>query len=147
MPSREIDLETIEEWRELGFYYDVDRPQQRWILRGDRAGLLGFASRLRAYARNPKNALLSEHEHFGPYFYLTIITAEAAAISGDGWHGTLADFGRLAVMIEGNLQFSTQTEFRIGDEFAMGCGWTILFFVEQDGFDPSSADAGIVHRI
>jgi hypothetical protein len=146
MPSRQVDLGTIEEWRELGLFYEVDEPERLWTLTGDRQGLLNFSKKLRDYANNPKNQALSEHEHFGPYFYLKIITGKSPAIDGSGWTGTLGDFLSLAQLIEGHLSHPGQLEFVIGSHFAPGSIWAIKFRVEKDGFDPSSIDPSIQHR-
>jgi hypothetical protein len=35
MPSRSVDLQTIQEWRELGFFYSFDEEKMTWRVRGD----------------------------------------------------------------------------------------------------------------
>ena len=58
---------TRREWRALGFFYDRDDVGRKWRLIGSRAGLLRFKEALLRYAADPRNAGISEHEHFGPY--------------------------------------------------------------------------------
>ncbi len=69
-----VDDATRREWRELGFFYDYDEKQACWRLVGAQAGLLKFCELLRQYADNPKNDKLSEHDHYGPYSYLKVMT-------------------------------------------------------------------------
>jgi hypothetical protein len=66
MPSDATNRMTRDEWRALGFFYDVDDAAQRWRLVGSKAGLRRFAEMLRTYASNPKHAVPGEHDHFGP---------------------------------------------------------------------------------
>jgi hypothetical protein len=146
MPSRKVDLDTIEEWRELGFFYTVDTSEMKWSLRGDRRGLLSFSTKLREYANDPKNKTIGEHEHFGPYFYLKVITGNSTAITDSGWTGTTDDFRRLAELIEDFLSRPAQKEFVIAQDFAPTTIFVIQFKIEEDGFDPSSVDPMIQHR-
>jgi hypothetical protein len=103
MPSDKVNKKTREEWRALGFYYDVDHDAKTWTFVGSPAGLLRFRDILRAYTADPRNALLSEHEHYGPYMYLKVMTWQEAGIDEDGVHGPLPDLARLAELLEGKL--------------------------------------------
>jgi len=146
MPSRNVDLGTIEEWRTLGFFYEVDESKMTWTLRGDRKGLASFAQKVRSYAKDPRNVVIGEHEHFGPYFYLTLTTGVGPAIDGLGWKGRPDDFLRLAATIDSYLVRPAQSEFVIATDYAPGTLFSIYFKIESDGFDPSSADSLIQHR-
>jgi hypothetical protein len=66
--------DTRREWRELGFFYDRDDVSKEWRLVGSREGLRHFAGLLRAYVADPRNEMKSEHEHYGPYMYLEVMT-------------------------------------------------------------------------
>ena len=146
MSTQEMDLETALQWKELGFYYLVDEKEMVWTLRGDRAGLLKFVNSLREYAKNPVNHVIGEHEHFGPYFYLKVTTRSFASITDDGLTGMPEDFLKLASLIERYLATPAQKSFVIGKDFAPTATFSIRFEIEEDGFDPSSADPGITHR-
>ena len=67
MPSDATNRATRREWRELGFFYDRDDGTKVWKLTGSRVGLLRFRDALLSYVADPRNALKSEHEHYGPY--------------------------------------------------------------------------------
>jgi hypothetical protein len=86
--SPEVRAQTIAEWNDLGFWYDVT-PESGWVIRGSRAGLEKFAALLDRYAADPRNTLLSEHDHFGPYMYLKVVTWSFPEINRDGIYGTL----------------------------------------------------------
>ena len=60
--------------RELGFVYDKDDDRKESRLVGSRSGLLRFRDLLLEYSADPRNAKKSEHEHYGPYMYLEIMT-------------------------------------------------------------------------
>ena len=138
--TSEMNNVTRREWRELGFFYDCDDNAPRWRLVGSYAGLLKFAEILDAYASNSRNKPLSEHEHYGPYFYLKLMTWEEPEITNSAICGTLADFQRLATMIREKLSSSIAGSiFVLSDEYVAGSG-TIEFDVREDGFDPAGAD-------
>ena len=136
----EMNDVTRREWRELGFFYECDDSAARWRLVGSHAGLLKFVEILDAYATNTRHKPLSEHEHYGPYFYLKLMTWEEAEITNSAICGTLADFQRLATIVREKLTSSSVVSvFVVGDEYATGSG-TIAFEVREDGFDPADAD-------
>jgi hypothetical protein len=72
----DIDQMMIDEWRQLGFYYDRDDRLyvNQWRFFGSKKGLQNFVSMLDKYTNNPANDILSEHDHYGPYSYLKIMT-------------------------------------------------------------------------
>ena len=141
MPSEATNAATREEWRELGFYYDLDEPSRRWRLVGSREGLVGFAHLLDDYVANPVNATLSEHEHYGPYMYLEVMTAEAAGIDDHSIHGTLNDLARLATVIRERLDGAADGDsLDIGAAFTDRPAYELRLEVRPDGFDPASAD-------
>src|SRR5437773_4027209 len=83
MPSDAANKATRREWRELGFFYDRDDQTRVWKLTSSRAGLLGFRDALLSYVADPRNALKSEHEHYGPYSYLEVMTWPEAGFDAD----------------------------------------------------------------
>src|SRR3954468_15805972 len=103
IPSAETNQKTRAEWRNLGFFYDYDESSSCWRLVGSRDGLLRFADLLVAYAADPRNEPLSEHEHYGPYMYLKLLTWNERDITEHAICGTLADFRALAGIVRDKL--------------------------------------------
>lgn len=54
----------------------------------------GFVLALRTYCDGPRNAKLSEHDHYGPYVYLKVMTWSVAGIDGNSIHGAHQWLGR-----------------------------------------------------
>jgi hypothetical protein len=141
MPSDEVNKKTREEWRDLGFFYDGDDDAKVWKFIGSRKGLLTFPDTLRAYVADPRNALESEHEHYGPYMYLKVMTWPEAAFANDAIRGSLTDLARLAALVEAKLAGSQPgSAVRIHDEFAADSPYALVLEVREDGFDPATAD-------
>jgi hypothetical protein len=143
MSSKETDprAQTSSEWRRLGFFYDYDDSSRAWIVRGSRAGLGLLCSELRAYARNPAHAPESEHEHYGPYSYLKLVTWPEAKIVADGVYGRLDDFERLAGIIEAGLHTMVHgEELRIDSEYSTRNDSVLVIKLEPDDFDPAACD-------
>ena len=141
MTTPEMDETTRQEWRELGFFYEYDKETSSWRLLGSRDGLSKFVEILESYVANPRNERLSEHEHYGPYFYLKLMTWQEAEIGEGAICGTLPDFRRLSAIVKKKLDSSrVGGVFTIGDEYALGSKSHIQFEVREAGFDPASAD-------
>jgi hypothetical protein len=140
--SPELIEATRREWRELGFFYD--NSESGWRFVGSKAGLLAFASLLRKYSQNPKNAGLSEHDHLGPYMYLKLVTWTLPEITADGIAGKSDDFSRLAQLLESAVQTaSLNSSFIISDQYQRNCQYPLRFEVKDDGCDPASFDAAL----
>jgi hypothetical protein len=103
MPSDATNEATKREWRELGFFYERDHHAKVWKVTGPRAGLLRFRNALLSYAADPHNSAKSEHEHYGPYMYLEVMTWPEAGFDGHAILGPLTDLGRLAKLMESKL--------------------------------------------
>jgi hypothetical protein len=136
----EMNEATRREWRELGFFYDCDENTSRWRFVGSHPGLLKFAELLESYAADPRNITVSEHEHYGPYFYLKLMTWSEPEITNSAICGTPADFPRLATIVRKKLSSSMLgSTFVIDDEYVSGSG-SIEFHIRGDDFDPADAD-------
>ena len=141
MPSDAVNEKTREEWRALGFFYDVDHEAKVWTLVGSRAGLLCFRDVLRAYVADPRNALESEHEHYGPYMYLKVMTWPEAGLDNNAIRGPLADLARLAMLIEVKLAAAQPgSVIRITDEFSADSPYGLVLDIRGNSFDPAAAD-------
>ena len=144
MPSDKVNTKTREEWRELGFFYDVDDKAKVWTLIGSREGLLCFRDILRAYVADPRNSLESEHEHYGPYMYLKVMTWREAGFDKDAIRGPLGDLAHLAELGETKLAHAQPgSTVRIHEEFAANSPYALVLQVREDSFDPATADPNL----
>ena len=136
-PSDATNKATRREWRELGFFYEGKNGE--WRLVGSKDGLLKFRDLLLEYVKDPRNATISEHEHYGPYMYLEITTSQKADINEHCIEGTLFDLERLAHLIDTELARATPGALiDVGKKY---CSNGILRLeVKESGFDPASAD-------
>jgi hypothetical protein len=142
VPSEATNEATRREWRELGYYYERDDERREWILVGSRASLTGFAQCVRAFASDPKNAGISEHDHLGPYMYLEIGTWNEPQITDHWIAGPPADMLRLAVLIEHQLASSIVGQcITLRSKFAPGSPYELRMKVKDESFDPAAADS------
>jgi hypothetical protein len=133
--------DTIQEWRELGFFYKFDHSRSFWHLVGSKAGLQKFARLVDEYACNPQNDLISEHEHFGPYMYLEVMTWTEPRITSHAIEGTLKDLERLSLLIEDSLsEAQPGDQVTIGAEYSTYMEASLVLEVRTDDFDPASED-------
>ena len=142
--TKDLDATTKKEWRELGFYYDFDEQHFHWRWIGSKSGLLGFARLIDAYVSDPRNQKLSEHEHYGPYAYLKLMTAAEPQITESWICGRLSDLEKLSAIVKEHLHRSeVGSTFTIGDEYVAGSKTVIQFEVRENNFDPASKDIGL----
>ncbi len=133
----------IEEWRALGFYCDHDTETREYRLVGSRAGLRKFSDLLRAYVADPRNELISEHEHYGPYG-LEVMTWPEPGLDDHAIYGPLPKLDDLALIVENRLAGARPGDsITIRDEFAPNAEFSLVLDVRQDGFDPPSAEEGV----
>ena len=141
VPSDATNRATRREWRELGFFYDRDDRTKVWKLTGSRAGLLRFRDALLSYVAVGRNALKSEHKHYGPYKYLEIMTWPEAGFDKHAVRGSLADLTRLAKLVESKLATALSgSPVLIQEEFAPDSPYALVLDLREDGFDPATAD-------
>ena len=106
-----------------------------------RAGLFRFRDALLSYVADPRNALKSEHEHYGPYSYLEVMTWPEAGFDDHAIRGPVADLARLAALIQTKLATARPgSTVRIQEEFATDSPYALVLDVREDGFDPAAAD-------
>jgi hypothetical protein len=135
-PPKSADERTRDEWRDLGFCCALDKTAKAWRLTGSHDGLLRFRDLLLSYAGEDPG-----HYHLGPYFSPTLTTGAHAKIDERGIGGALADFARLAELIDRALDRTMPGSMVvIRDEFAAEGGYSVLLDVKPEGFDPASAD-------
>ena len=133
----------VEQWRDLGCYcyFASGTDQCEWRFYGSRDGYSRFLSHIDSYITNPGNDVISEHEHFGPYMDLKIMTADKPCISEDYIAGTIENLTAFRNLIEERLtSVNTGGSFCINSEYGIDNTAGALFFVMDDGFDPASMD-------
>ena len=136
--------QTREEWRALGFYYDREDSTKQWMLSGSSVGLIRFAELLDSYVADPRNQHLSEHEHYGPYSYLKVMTWQGAGIDEHSIHGSLDDLKRLSLLIRSTVAQLRPGQFaEVGEHFAADSEYGLTLSLKDDGFDAASLDANL----
>ena len=137
----ELDLQTIGEWRKLGYYYEYEKDLKQWRFYGSKQGLKSLIKDINVYIDNPANNTISEHIHLGPHNYLKIMTWHNAIISEKYIAGTLSELKMLRELVEDNLMHSRIGEtFIIGRDYSSNTTVTMLFIVMAKGFDPASIE-------
>jgi hypothetical protein len=141
-PHPEMTEDHIKaEWRKLGFFCELDAEKRVWVLTGSRAGLLYFPDLLMGYVADPKNATNGEHEHYGPYGSLEVMTWMEPGLDGHAIRGSLVDLERLASLVETQLATAQPGErLKIREDYAANSLYGLVLDVRADGFDPSAVD-------
>jgi hypothetical protein len=141
VPSETIDEATRREWRELGFFYDLDDEARAWRLVGSKAGLARFAAAIATFASDPRNSGPSEHEHLGPYMYLELGSWPKPEITDHWIAGPLAELHELSARISASLKVAKENEvLSFRDLYAPGSPYDLLLEVRSDEFDPAKED-------
>jgi hypothetical protein len=131
-----------DQWRRLGFFYEIRDEDHLWYLAGSRDGLRRFHAILIDYANNPQYGEISAHEHYGPYMYLEIMTWGRPGIDDHSIFGRKEDIQRLAEIFMSKLKStSAGNHFIIGNDYAPDIDYSILVEVKEDEFDPALLDA------
>jgi len=139
----DIDQRIKDEWRKLGFYYDLEENtnNKKWQFYGSIHGLQNFINLLDDYTNKLANDFLSEHEHYGPYSYLKIMTWDKAVITENYIAGTIKDLKNFKNIIADKLEkVQAGQSFTIDKEYGVDNTATVKFFIMKDDFDPVSMD-------
>ena len=67
---------AIEEWRQLGYYVEIDDTGKAYRFIGSPCGLGGFCYDLEEYVVEEENEVIGEHIHLTPAGYLKIMTSK-----------------------------------------------------------------------
>ena len=136
---------TRRDWRELGFYYERDDTTKTWRLLGTMQGLLGFALSLKNYALNERNRQVSEHEHFGPYWYLEVGTWPEPEITNHWIAGPLEALDGLAGRIEAHLSTAVPpVVIKLRAAYAPNSPYEFQLELQPEAFDPALADPACI---
>ncbi len=142
-----MDKLIMDEWKELGFYYDIDTRESvnQWRFFGSKEGLQSLVLLIESYTNYSDNDTLYEHEHYGPYGSLTIKTLDKPTITLDYIAGTIQDLIFLKNLISKKLSNSLPGQtFNIDKEYGEDNTCTVKFFIMSDDFDPISMDELII---
>jgi hypothetical protein len=143
--SKELDERTGAEWEALGFFYDYDESRRAWLIRANRRGVERLCAELRMYDADPRNAAISEHEHYGPYSYLKFVTWTEAKIVPDGVYGRIGDFTRLAEIITRMaINAEPGERVRIDEAYSGNNEANFELLLEPDEFAAAEADPALV---
>jgi hypothetical protein len=130
-----------QQWRDLGFFSELDDEKRVWILTGSRAGLLYFPDLLLGYVADPQNASDGTHKEYGPYGSLRVMTWPEAGFDDRAIRGSLLALTHLAELVEAKLATAEPgSPIRIRQEYAPDSRYTLVLDVRANLFDPASAD-------
>jgi hypothetical protein len=139
----DIDEMIKQEWRDLRFYYELEEYNdfKQWRFYGSKSGLLNFINLLEIYTANKANDKISEHDYYGPYHYLKIMTWDKPKITENYFAGTMEDLNNLAGIITSKLNaVGVGHTFVISKEYGESNTASARFFIMADDFDPVSMD-------
>ena len=139
---RDWKEEYKEEWEKIGIYYDRDDEKGIWHIHGSADGLLFFAELLKDYTGYTNRQEISEHEHYGPYQYLKVVTWNEPKIIRDGIYGRMEDIFRLAEIIERGVEKGV-SPFTIDSEYSDANENILEIYIEDEDFDPASLDTAL----
>ncbi len=144
----DIDKKLLDEWRELGFYYDFDErlSVNQWRFYGSKSGVQNFVKLLDDYISRASNDKVFEHDHYGPYMNLKIITLDdQAIITENAIGGSITDLKSLRNIIADKLsKIEPGQTFSIDKDYGEDNTVTAKFFIMADNFDPVSMDELII---
>jgi hypothetical protein len=136
-----------DEWRNLGFHYELDDDAKQWRITGSVTGLSSFVAVLRAYASDPNNDWISCHRNLGPHEYLEIGTWSSSIIDGHWIAGRLSDLLGLASRVEAWLDSAQNGDsLFVRAFFSPDSPHDVCLTVAPVAFDPSSLDASLAPR-
>jgi hypothetical protein len=141
MPSQGTNRATRREWRELGFFYLLDKDAKEWRVVGSVTGLRKFARLVQTYASDPRSIQISEHIHLGPYGYLEIGTWHVPLITEHWIAGPLPDLLRLFALLNERIAGARIGEIlKIREAYAPASPYELILELRDDAFDPARAD-------
>ena len=137
------DASARDEWRELGFFYELNKDLQQWRFVGSRAGLLRFRDLLVDRVAKSTNADDSGDVDHRPLVRFAITTWPDPEIDDHGVSGSLEDLRHLATIVERKLSGARPGDrVRIGRDYAPASDYVLALDLRGDDFDPASEDPG-----
>lgn len=140
---------TIDEWRDLGFHYDLADDRRVWTITGSAVGLARFARILRQFATNPRYDVPFEHDHYGPYGYLKIMNVpDERGFNANAIFAPRREFAKLAELIDARLATANVgSSFEFSQDFAPGSEYELRLIVAPDNFDPGLYDPWVQQKL
>jgi len=139
--KKHLAMNCRKQWRDLGFYIDLDPIKKCRILHGSYQGLLKFVSILNQYSKDPKYTHHTASAHYGPYANLRIMTHDQCGIDQINIYGTRHDIFRLSQLVEDELSSAIVGDhILIKDQYHPRSSYGLLLVVRENNFDPASLD-------
>jgi hypothetical protein len=137
-----VAIEAVkDEWRKLGYYFELNKDEKKWVFISSKNGIEKFIDQIKDYIQNETNKDIGEHDHWGPYGDLKIMTTSVPQITNGFIGGNCTSFLELTELIEKNIKKITINEsFFIQEEYVKDARTGIEFVIKDDDFDPASAD-------
>ena len=141
-PRRGMTEDEIkQQWRDLGFFCELDDVKKAWILTGSRAGLLFFPDLLLGYVADPSNEADGSQKQYDPYGSLKVMTWPEAGFGGNAIRGSHVALAHLAEIVDAKLASALAGDrLLIRDEYSATSPYSLILDVRADGFDPASKD-------
>jgi len=129
------------DWRKLGFHYDWKDDPSRLVFSGSLTGLKRFVVHLDDYVSNPDNDMISEHDHYGPYWLKVMTWSCPLEIDDKNIRGTIPELTALRDELAANLkELSVGDSFTLDRHFREGITTPLIFQAKAADFDPASLD-------
>lgn len=142
--TRATDAAARDEWRELGFFVELNEELQQWRIAGSRAGVLSFRDLLVEYAARSASTFDSAGKSPSSRVRFEITIWPDPEIDERGISGSLDDLRHLAAIVERKLSGARPGDrIRIGRDYAPASDYVIALDLRVDDFDPASEDHGL----
>ena len=146
--SEKLKNITKEDWRKLGFYYENDHKNKRWIFIGSKTGLEDFCIILNDYSNDMNNTKIGEHIHIGPYDYLKIMTSNTFKVTADYICGSIEDLKKLSIILKEEIKNSDiDTVKIINNNIFQESYYDLEFRIKEYGYDPAKSDSQLWDQI
>lgn len=130
---------AIEEWRQLGYFVEIDENGKTYRFIGSPCGLGGFCYDLEEYVIDEENEQTGEHIHLTPAGYLKIMTTLKAAVDEDAISGSIEDLSKLVDIVASRLKDENIGKtIEIKEHYSSDSTWAIILDIKEYGFDPAS---------
>jgi hypothetical protein len=135
-------IEAIkEEWRNLGYYFEKNKSERKWVFTSSKNGIKKLINQIIDFTQKEGNIEIGEHDHWGPYGDLKIMTTRVPEITIEYIGGSFSSLRELAYQIKQRLEIVNHNEsFCIQEENKNAMSAGLEFRIKDDDYDPASAD-------
>lgn len=135
----------IEEWRQIGYFVEIDKEEKAFRLIGSPCGLGEFCYDLEEYVIEDENDVVGEHIHLTPAGYLRIETSLEPMVNGYAISGSLDDLSKLVDIVASRLKDENiGKQIEIKEHYSSESTWAIILDIRDYGFDPASLIPGVI---